>query len=302
MRPRISEFSYGYAVTTELSAAVRWPLCAAPLFPSLRMEGRQGYDLAFPGVALFAQFKLTDYMLGRRGTREVDDGLFAGPFYRMHLRPLRISEQHRLLFDLEAKGNSVWYIAPQFFLLEDMNDAYLRQEVLKRSVFIAPSKIGRLPDDEDHHVAFQSSDLFYRLSRPEKRQYRIDFDAFQADLQRHVTRQKETQTSVRESLFGSLIDMLRMVYSKGYIMDIESFLDAFLLRDIQQSNLRQRPHNWEIILRVSDEQAKREDTVDMLLQSFPLIEDRIEDLIAFFARSYFECEAFIVYDRTDRLQ
>ena len=85
-------------------------------------------------------------------------------------------------------------------------------------------------------------------------------------------------------------------------MDIESFLDAFLLRDIQQSNLRQRPHNWEIILRVSDEQAKREDTVDMLLQSFPLIEDRIEDLIAFFARSYFECEAFIVYDRTDRLQ
>jgi hypothetical protein len=241
-------------------------------------------------------------MLGRRGTREIDGGLFAGSFYRMHLRPLRISEQHQLLLDLEAKGNSVWYMAPQFFLLEDMNDAYLSQKVLERSVFIAPSKIGRLPDDEDHHIAFQSPDLFYLLSRPVKREYRIDFDAFHADLQRHVARQKETQISVREILFGSLIDMLRIVYSKGYIKDIEDSLDRLLMRDIQQPNRQQRPNDWKMIFRIDDKQVKREDAASMLLQRFPLIEERIEDLIAFFARSYFECEAFIVYDGTDRLR
>jgi len=62
MKPKISEFSYGYAFTENLVDWVGSLLAAAPVFPSLIEEGKAngGYDLKlqFGSVPLFLQFKL----------------------------------------------------------------------------------------------------------------------------------------------------------------------------------------------------------------------------------------------------
>jgi len=173
LKPDISEFSYGYALTEELVQRSGLPLRAAPLFPSLLAEGRKGggYDvhLPFVGFPLFLQFKLADCMV-RNSAYECQLGLYSPEFYRMHLRPLKHSQQHNLLLDLESKGYPVYYAAPHFHLPEELNDAYINHQVISRSVFYKPSEIGPLPDDENHHVSFKAGHPAYLFSEP--RQFR----------------------------------------------------------------------------------------------------------------------------------
>jgi hypothetical protein len=139
------------------------------MFPSLIEEGQPGggYDVQIPfaGVPLFLQFKLSDCMV-RRTAFEVQQGLFMPPFFRMHLRPMKHSQQHRLLLDLECKGRLVFYAAPHFHKPGELNDAYLNSEVINRSVFFKPSQIGRLPDDNHHHVSFKAGKPAYLCSEP----------------------------------------------------------------------------------------------------------------------------------------
>lgn len=181
MRPDISEFSYGYAVTEEL---VRWggaSVTAAPVFPSLIDEGRSGggYDvmLSRPGIPLFLQFKLSDCMV-RNNAQEVQDGLFNIPFYRMHLRPARHSRQHEMLLDLEAAGQEVYYSAPAFHTPGELNDAYLNRTVRASSIWLRPSFIGPLPDDRDHCVAFRIPGATVFRSRPKRIPQPVAFKDF----------------------------------------------------------------------------------------------------------------------------
>ncbi len=157
MKPEISEFSYGYALIDEL---INWHgtrLTAAPVFPSLYQEGQPGggYDVMLqrPGIPLFLQFKLSHCMV-RRTALEAIHGIFPPPFYRMHMRPKRLSNQHEMLLDLEKKGHEVYYSAPAFHTCQEFNDAYLSRQVKARSLWMKPSDIGSLLDNEDHHVAF----------------------------------------------------------------------------------------------------------------------------------------------------
>ncbi len=158
MKPDFSEFSYGYAVTEELAAQLGGRLIGAPQFPSLYQEGQQGggYDVNIPtsGKPVFLQFKLSDY-LWRENAKEHRDGVLNVPYYRMHLRPLKHSVQHNLLLDLEAQGESVFYIAPEFHQPTELNDVYLRRTVIQNSAAFAPSDIGHLPDREEHYLVFK---------------------------------------------------------------------------------------------------------------------------------------------------
>lgn len=158
MKPNISEFSYGYALTENL-IGLTGPVTIAPVFPSLIQEGQSGggYDvkLQFGAIPLFLQFKLSEYMKSRRAVEFKKYNLFAPPYYRMNLRPLKHSQQHNLLLALEAEGNLVYYVAPTFHEVAEINQYYSKQEIVERSIFIRPSKIGTLPDDNPHHVAFK---------------------------------------------------------------------------------------------------------------------------------------------------
>ena len=119
-----SEFSFGYALTEGLTESLRsrgYSPASPPRFPSLREEGASGYDLELdlPGSSLFLQFKLCKGMV--RGSaieaKEVADGGLGleTPFLRMMLMPAKRSRQHRLLLELEKKGERVFYAAPRFY-------------------------------------------------------------------------------------------------------------------------------------------------------------------------------------------
>jgi hypothetical protein len=168
MKPDISEFSYGYALTSEIVQACGSGLAGAPVFPSLIEEGSLGYDLELPvvGSPIFLQFKLSDFMV--RATAEGSD-LVSIPHYRMHIRPLKHSQQHALLCAMESTGNNVFYAAPEFHTAADLNDAYLKNEMIDRSAFFRPNDIGVLPDQNEHFVCFNAGATYgYRCSEPVK--------------------------------------------------------------------------------------------------------------------------------------
>lgn len=162
MKPDISEFSYGYAVTEQLVAALG-PAAAAPRFPSLIQEGKLGYDLELNlplRASLFLQFKLSDRMV-RASAIEIRDNDPPGltlPFFRAHLRPRPTSAQHDLLCDLADEGEEVYYVAPEFDTIGELDAAYRARMVVRQSAFFAVADIGRFTDDDPHHLVFVAGD------------------------------------------------------------------------------------------------------------------------------------------------
>lgn len=165
MKPEISEFSYGFALTNEL---VGWvALSAAPVFPSLIEEGKAGggYDVKLdrPGVPLFLQFKRSHCMV-RRTAKEHQAVVAVGgtlnvPYYRFPITEAATSDQHELLLALDDGSNLVFYAAPRFHRRNEINQAWSRADVARRSLFVAPWTIGPL-DDAQHHVAFDSGNTW----------------------------------------------------------------------------------------------------------------------------------------------
>ncbi len=168
MKPDFSEFSYGYAVTEELVSLRRASLIAAPMFPSLYDEGKPGggYDVKIPisGRPVFLQFKLSD-KLERTNSKEYQSRTLNLPYYRMHIRPQKHSNQHKLLLKLEAAGETVFYIAPEFHLPSELNKFYLSRQVVSHSAAFSPQDIGAMPDDDEHYVVFErGAAIGYRCS------------------------------------------------------------------------------------------------------------------------------------------
>src|SRR5579859_5108091 len=132
MTPEISEFSYGFALTNEI---VGWlPVSAAPVFPSLIEEGRAGggYDvhLDITGVALYLQFKRADCMIGHSAMEISNYSLpLSVPFYRFKITESGKSNQHYLLHALAEEGDAVFYAAPRFHQLAEINAAWNANEV-----------------------------------------------------------------------------------------------------------------------------------------------------------------------------
>jgi hypothetical protein len=158
MKPNLSEFSYGFAVVNEWLGTLG-PLTAAPVFPSLIEEGKSGgYDvkLALPGVALFLQFKRSDY-LQLSTAREFKKGGISLPYYRMKITSSKDSKQHGMLVALDIRPNIVFYAAPLFHTIEELDDAYLLGRVRQRSFFMRPSQIGSFTDKEPHYACFDGT-------------------------------------------------------------------------------------------------------------------------------------------------
>ena len=157
MKPDMSEFTYGFALTAELLWAPGVPFVALPVFPSLTFEGGPGggWDVKIPRttIPLFLQFKISDFM--KRGScKEAQQG-FAVPCYRMHFRPARISEQHERLLALESNSQEVYYCAPAFHRTSELDQAFLKRQIGARSLWLRPSEVGALPDDDDHSFSFR---------------------------------------------------------------------------------------------------------------------------------------------------
>lgn len=223
MIPEISEFSYGFALTNEL---VGWmALSAAPIFPSLIEEGKKGggYDLKLdqPGAPVYLQFKRADYM-SRRSASEIKHHSLplSVPFYRFPITQRKKSFQHTSLVELDDGKNIVFYAAPRFHLLSEINDAWHAQDVAARSVFVAPSAIGLIHDDDQHHVSYDAKQTYFcsdpveitalsaeslRLRIEEriaadKRPVREQLPEWLADIRERRTQARETQSKIEAEI------------------------------------------------------------------------------------------------------
>ena len=187
MEARLTEFSYGYCVTEELANQGGPGFKAAPYFPSLYSEGKEGggFDVQI-GNALFLQFKLSDE-LTRRSAKETQLGLLEPTFFRFWLHRRDRSEQHKMLIELEGKGNQVFYIAPEFADISSLDQAYNGSGVVTQSAMFSPSEIGPLPDDKYHSVAFKAGVTSgWFLSEPKPLKVQRSRDVVSRALEAHV--------------------------------------------------------------------------------------------------------------------
>jgi hypothetical protein len=224
MKPDISEFSYGYALVEQISRNNAFQITAAPVFPSLIQEGYQfGYDAAiqFGGVPLFLQFKLSDH-LERSNAREASRvGL---PYYRMHLRSARYSDQHSMLLNLENRGEVVFYAAPMFHRAEELNDAYINHQVFQRSLLISPSVIGTLPDLQEHYIVFNLSQQTFVCSEPrEIEKGLVGLENFISLAKRQIEFGKRRTNDQRamEELVNEMIFIIKMSREKGFWQNLD---------------------------------------------------------------------------------
>lgn len=173
MKPKISEFSYGYALTEELVAYFKHSnIESAPVFPSLYEEGRLGYDMAietktFP---LFIQFKLSEYITATAKSKEVKANVYkkGKRFYRIKIWAKKYSKQHDLLLSLQKKNPYVYYAAPMFYKTEELNEHYMNRGIIKNSAFLTPSTIGYIDDQKEHSICFSGvGQEVYRFSSPQ---------------------------------------------------------------------------------------------------------------------------------------
>jgi hypothetical protein len=91
----------------------------------------------------------------RASAREIKDynlGLSL-PFYRFKITESGKSDQHELLLALDETDSLVFYAAPRFHELNEINDAWNSNRVAERSIFVKPQLIGAL-DDDSHHVSY----------------------------------------------------------------------------------------------------------------------------------------------------
>ena len=159
MKPEFSEFSYGFAFTDAFIRR-KGSLTTAPVFPSLRAERSEGWDvrLNLPGVSYFHQFKLSDRLVRSNATYWK---CYGKPYFRIDITPLSRSPQHNLLKDLNDGGeDNVYYVAPFFHTMRQFNDAYLSDQVVERSLQVPVRELKRLDDMEPHHLTFTRTDDF----------------------------------------------------------------------------------------------------------------------------------------------
>lgn len=174
MKSRFSELSYAFALTDNLIRRIGYPTVSAPTFPSTAAEGKKGggYDLklSYPGAALFLQFKLSEQM-SSKSALEFKKGAFPqmiggvkAPVYRFYLRPLKYSRQTSLMLKLEKRHQHVYYVAPLFHTLSELNQHYADKRVDLESRFLKPSIIKKMPDKQEHFVSFRKSGKPWRFS------------------------------------------------------------------------------------------------------------------------------------------
>jgi hypothetical protein len=162
--------------------------------------------MKLPGLPVYLQFKRAARMI-RRSAQEAA-AFKSLPFYRMYLHRRDQSDQHELLLDVEAQGNVVAYAAPGFSEADELNEAYSLDLVAGRSIFIRPSAIGPLTDDDRHWVAFQTTPpIAVRCSEPRPLNFVLPEALFQpqraAELRRrHGRPQPESYGSVAEELLA----------------------------------------------------------------------------------------------------
>lgn len=216
MKRKISEFSYGFALTHELVNTYKYLLTdQAPIFPSLVEEGKVGggYDMYLPrhGQPLFLQFKVSEY-LWRTNAKAEEAKAVGRPYFRFTIYRKTQSKQHELLVKLEKGDNEVCYAAPRFHETESLNTAFFDEEIVARSVFISPREIGEIQDNKEHRVVFSNrSEDVYFCSQPKLLETAMNGTQFVRKID-HLISAKRSH-SLDEAFFRNLSEQMISIAS-----------------------------------------------------------------------------------------
>lgn len=172
MKSEFSELSFAFAYMADLTKKLSGTLTVAPSFPSTTLEGKKGYGydvkLGLKGIPVFLQFKLAHCMKsGNSG--EFSKGVFlqgspVDPVYRFYLMALGKSRQTSLMLKLEKKHDLVFYVAPAFHKVSELNSHFASSSVDSHSRSIRPSRIKKMPDKLEHFVSYRLSGPCHRFS------------------------------------------------------------------------------------------------------------------------------------------
>lgn len=215
MQPDISEFSYGFALVSELLHYYQLSTLGAPRFPTQVEEGKEGgYDVGIPrGVPIFLQMKRSECLVRMNAANASALGI---PHYRMHLRPLRHSQQHNLLLAWEQTHPEVYYATPLFHTPKELDEAYQSNNVALKSLLIKPSVIGNLPDIYDHHldVDANGSTWLFCSRTPRKVPSRSVKQILETDIRKAASTRS---VELDETYLRDLGDQIIEAYVKGEV-------------------------------------------------------------------------------------
>ncbi|MBL8172407.1 MAG: hypothetical protein JNJ50_29880 [Acidobacteria bacterium] len=212
MKRKISEFSYGFVLTHELVHVYDcWQVAATVVRASeAKKKGKQQeIGLSLRGYPLFLQFKLSEYMQRRYAAESKVAGL---PYFRFELPRRSQSNQHRLLMELEKRGNAVFYVAPLFHEAASLNSAFFDRQIVAQSVFISPGDISELPDSKLHRVVYsrKTPDVHF-CSKPRKLEHVIQGETF-SDAIKELLKDREPQL-LDDNFFEQLSVQMLSIFS-----------------------------------------------------------------------------------------
>ncbi|MBK8313958.1 MAG: hypothetical protein IPL01_07990 [Acidobacteria bacterium] len=158
MKRKVSEFSYGFVLTHELVNSCGFlptdlPRTASGSGPG-KSSGETESDAHPHGFPIFLQFKASEFMKRKNAGESKLVGL---PYFRFTLHRKTQSNMHQLLIELEKRGNAVFYATPRIHETVNLNSAFFDKQIVASSLFVSPSGIGELPDNDAHRVVFSSS-------------------------------------------------------------------------------------------------------------------------------------------------
>ncbi|MGH9769860.1 MAG: hypothetical protein ACREAB_20745, partial [Blastocatellia bacterium] len=211
----VSEFSYGFVLTHELVSAYGYLATDSPQ-GSRKRKKSDAADAAPRGYPLYLQFKASEYMKRRNAGESKLVGL---PYFRFALHRKTQSNQHQMLIELEKKGCAVFYATPKIHEAVNLNSAFFDRQVVASSLFVNPSEIGELPDNQSHRVVFSGkSDDVYLCSKPRKLDGVIHGDAFAEAVQEIVS--ERVPQSLDDEFFHRLAgEMVSLISPNRRIFD-----------------------------------------------------------------------------------
>lgn len=235
MDAEFSEFSYGFALSYEIVAALGPDIVGAPLFPSLREESELGYDADFrsAGWPLFLQFKLADCLTRSNANYW---SFYGSTFFRIAIGQSGKPRQHNLLCDLSRREDEVYYAAPIFYRQREFNRAFASARVLVESAMIPLNQLPEITDRQRHHITYHSTKPGFRWHSEESSYYHIPVSGqlWLEGLRERLSHPRELGRDYFVELRNALLDLIRDRIEQPDLWHEELELD---LRDFTMSNV-----------------------------------------------------------------
>ena len=204
------EFCFNAEFVRKNSAA----LIGTPIIPSQRLENVLGYDVEFRikngqfTRSLFLQHKVSYYAQNRSGRNAFIWNCYLGPYFRFPVERLDRTGQHNLLVDLADRGEDVFYCAPAFVGLDNLQNCFVQDNVIDNSRFFDPKDMGKITDFDQHHVSYDPTGTFgFFHSGPKKLEKTVSWKTL-----KQYTKDRNVNMEYAEQLFEVLSASVETVF------------------------------------------------------------------------------------------